>query len=497
MREARVSPAARHCDDRRMTPEDDDDTGMSPREMRVTALIVATALFMQNLDGTIVATALPAMAKTFHADPVHMSLALTSYLLSLAIFIPASGWFADRFGSRIVFRAAIIIFTIGSILCGLSNSLGALIGARILQGVGGAMMVPVGRLLLLKSVRRRDMVAATSWLTMPALIGPIVGPPLGGFIVTYVSWRWTFDINVPIGIIGVVAVSLFVKEVKDTEHAGRLDLIGLAYSGLAMALLMIGFETVGRRIIPLSWSLIAFAVGAVSAWLYLRHARHHPHPVLDLSLMRIPTFANSTIAGSFFRVLAGAMPFLLPLMLQLGFGESAAKSGTVTFMAAIGALAMKPLAQPMLRRFGFRVAMVWTGLLSVVFTAACAAFRPGWPILALDAVLLVGGVFRSLQFTAFNTIAYADVPRARMSAATSFYATFQQITITLGISISAGCLELATAFSGHADPSIDDYAWAFLIVSAIGLVSVPICARLDAHAGDLVSGHNIDQQAAH
>ena len=480
-----------------MTEDDDDEGGMAPREMRVTALIVATALFMQNLDGTIVATALPAMARTFHADPVHMSLALTSYLLSLAIFIPASGWFADRFGSRTVFRVAIIIFTIGSILCGLSDSLGALIGARILQGVGGAMMVPVGRLLLLKSVRRRDMVAATSWLTMPALIGPILGPPLGGLLVTYASWRWTFDINVPIGIIGVVAVSMFVKEVRDREHAGRLDLVGLIYSGLAMALLMIGFETVGRHIIPLSWSLAAFVIGAAAAALYVRHARVHPHPVLDLSLMKIPTFANSTIAGSFFRVLAGAMPFLLPLMLQLGFGESAAKSGSVTFMAAIGALAMKPLAQPMLRRFGFRVAMVWTGLLSVVFTALCAAFRPGWPIVALDAVLLIGGVFRSLQFTAFNTIAYADVPRARMSAATSFYATFQQVTITLGISVSAGCLELATALTGHGRPSIDDYTWAFLIVSAIGLISVPICAKLDAHAGDLVSGHHADQPAAH
>lgn len=476
--------------------EDDDEGGMTPRQMRVTALIVATALFMQNLDGTIVATALPAMAKSFHADPIHMSLALTSYLLSLAIFIPASGWFADRFGSRTVFRVAIIVFTIGSILCGLSNSLSALIGARILQGVGGAMMVPVGRLLLLKSVRRQDMVAATSWLTMPALIGPILGPPLGGLIVTYVSWRWTFDINVPIGVIGVIAVSLFITEVKDTEHAGRLDLVGLVYSGLAMALLMIGLETIGRHIIPISWSLAAFGVGTVSTVLYMRHARGHPHPVLDLTLMKIPTFANSTIAGSFFRVLAGAIPFLLPLMLQLGFGETAAKSGTVTFVAGLGALAMKPLAQPMLRRFGFRIAMVWTGLLSVVFTAACAAFRPSWPILALDAVLLLGGVFRSLQFTAFNTIAYADVPRARMSAATSFYATFQQITITLGISISAGCLELATALSGHARPGVDDYAWSFLIVSVIGLISVPICARLDESAGALVSGHHAAEHPA-
>lgn len=476
--------------------ETEDRAALSTAEMRLTAVIVAIALFMQNLDGTIVATALPAMAASFHADPIHMSLALTSYLLSLAVFIPASGWFADRFGSRTVFRVAILVFTIGSVLCGLSQSLGQLIAARIFQGIGGAMMVPVGRLLLLKSVRRRDMLAATSWLTMPALIGPIIGPPLGGLIVTYVSWRWTFDINLPIGVIGVVAVSLYVREVRDPEHAGRLDIAGLVWSGLAMALLMAGFETIGRGIISLRWSLACFAAGLVSAGLYWRHARRHEHPVLDLTLMKIETFANSTIAGSFFRVLAGSVPFLLPLMLQLGFGESAAKSGTITFAAAIGALAMKPLAQPILRRFGFRTAMIVFGLLSVIFTAACAAFRPGWPEVALDAVLLVGGVFRSLQFTALNTIAYADVPRSRMSAATSFYATFQQITLTLGISVAAGSLEFASALTGHANPTVGDYAWAFIIVSLIGLVSVPVCARLSAVAGEDVSGHHAAPAAA-
>ncbi|CAG4907307.1 unnamed protein product, partial [Acidocella sp. C78] len=470
----------------------DDEAGgamLPPHRMRLTALIVATALFMQNLDGTIVATALPAMAKSFHADPLHMSLALTSYLIALAVFIPASGWVADRFGSRTVFRAAIVTFTLGSIFCGLSQSLGELIAARVFQGLGGAMMVPVGRLLLLRSVRRRDMIAATSWLTMPALLGPIIGPPLGGFIVTYLSWRWTFDINVPIGLIGIAAVTRHVREVKDEAQAGRLDLAGLVWSGLAMALLMAGFETVGRGIIPLRWSLGCFAGGAAAALAYVRHARHHPHPVLDLTLMRIDTFANSTIAGSLFRVLAGAMPFLLPLMLQLGFGDTAAKSGTITFAAAIGALAMKPLAEPVLRRLGFRVAMMLFGGLAVVFTAACAAFRPGWPELGLDAVLLVGGVFRSLQFTALNTIAYADVPRSRMSAATSFYATFQQITLTLGISVAAGALEFTTALAGHAEPAIADYGWAFIIVSAIGALSVPVCARLAPGAGEALSGH--------
>lgn len=470
-------------------PAAEDSGGLSPARMRRTAIIVATALFMQNLDSTIVATALPSMAKTFHAAPAHMSLALTSYLLSLAVFIPASGWFADRFGSRTVFRAAIVVFTLGSVLCGLSGSLGELIGARIVQGLGGAMMVPVGRLLLLKSVRRADMVAATSWFTMPALIGPIIGPPVGGFIVTYVSWRWTFGINVPIGIIGIVAVSLYIRDVRDSEHAGRLDVTGLALSGTAIAAIMAGLETIGRGLIPLPASLGCFAAGIGAGVLYLRHARGHPRPVLDLSLMRIATFANSTIAGSFFRVLAGAVPFLLPLMLQLGFGMSAARSGGITFFAAVGALATKPLAVPLLRRFGFRSSMTALAGLSVVTTAACAAFRPAWPLLAIDLVLVLGGVFRSLEFTALNTIAYADVPRGRMSQATSFYATFQQVTLTLGISLAAGALEAATALTGHGHPALVDYSWAFLIVSAIGLIAVPVCARLAAEAGEDVSGH--------
>ncbi len=473
-----------------MSEAEPDLSGLSTGRMRVTALIVATALLMQNLDGTIVATALPAMAKSFHADPIHMSLALTSYLLSLAIFIPASGWFADRFGSRTVFRAAILIFTIGSVFCGLADSLGMLIGARILQGIGGAMMVPVGRLLLLKSVRRADMIAATSWFTMPALIGPIIGPPVGGFIVTYISWRWTFGINVPIGIIGIIAVSLFVAEVKDTEEAGKLDLLGLFWSGCAMALLMTGFETIGNGLIPFDASIGCFIAGSLAAYAYWRHAHRHPHPVLDLTLLRIDTFANSTLAGSFFRILAGAIPFLLPLMLQLGFGDTAAKSGTITFVAAVGAIAMKPLAQPILRRFGFRASMIGFGALSVIFTAACAAFRPDSPIIWIDLVLLFGGVFRSLQFTALNTIAYADVPRARMSAATSFYATFQQITLTLGISLAAGTLDAASAITGHSRPTVSDFSIAFILVSLIGAIAVPISARLSREAGDDISGHH-------
>jgi EmrB/QacA subfamily drug resistance transporter len=462
----------------------------SEAKMRLTALIVATALFMQNLDSTVIATALPAMARSFHADPLHMSVALTSYLISLSVFIPASGWVADHFGAKHVFRAAIVVFTLGSVLCGIAPSLWFLVLARIIQGLGGAMMLPVGRLVLLRSVSRAQMVSALSWLTMPALIGPIMGPPLGGFIVTYFSWRWVFDINIPIGVIGVVAVSLFITDVREADGGGKLDAWGLVLSGLAMAAMMAGFETVGRGIVPLGWTLASFGVGLTAIGAYALHARGQAHPVLDFSLMKLATFANSTIAGSLFRVAVGAVPFLLPLMLQLAFHDTPMQSGLITFAAAAGALSMKPAAQPVLRRFGFRTVLVVNGVLASGFIAICAAFQPGWPHLVLDAILLVGGFFRSLQFTAFNAIAYGDVPRARMSAATTLYSTIQQLTLTLGIVIGAATLEISARVHGHATALRPDYALAFLVVGGVAVLSVPFCAALRKDAGEALSGHH-------
>jgi EmrB/QacA subfamily drug resistance transporter len=463
---------------------------ISTGRMRLMAIIVATALFMQNIDSTVIATALPAMAKSFHADPLHMSVALTSYLISLAVFIPASGWMADHFGSRTVFRAAIIVFTLGSVFCGLAPSLPVLVLARIIQGLGGAMMLPVGRLVLLRAVSKAQMVSAMSWLTMPALIGPILGPPVGGFIVTYFNWRWVFDINVPIGVIGVVAVTMFITDVREADGGGRLDLSGLALSGFAMAALMAGFETVGRGLVPLPWTLAAFAAGAASAAAYMRHARNHPHPVLDFSLMRIATFAISVTAGSFFRIAVGAMPYLLPLMLQLGFGDSAMQSGLITFAAAAGALLMKPAAQPLLRRFGFRAVLMWNGALAAGFIAVCAVFQPSWPALLIDAILFTAGFFRSLEFTAFNTIAYSDIPRHRMSAATGLYATLQQLTLTLGIVVGAAALEISAFLQHRPQAGIADYHIAFLVVSAVAFLSIPICASLSHKAGAELSGHH-------
>src|SRR5215469_561014 len=242
---------------------------------RLTAVIVACAMFMQNLDSTVIATALPTMAKAFGAEPVHMNVALTSYLLSLAVFIPASGWIADRFGARTVFRAAIAVFTVGSVLCGRADSLAFLVGARILQGIGGAMMVPVGRLVLLRTAAKQELVAAMAWLTVPALLGPVMGPPVGGFIVTYVSWRWIFDINIPIGIMGIVLVTLFVEDVREPPR-GRFDGIGLLLCGVALASLMFGLETASRSVVPRTTTQAMIGIGGVAIVGYLLHARKQP-----------------------------------------------------------------------------------------------------------------------------------------------------------------------------------------------------------------------------
>jgi EmrB/QacA subfamily drug resistance transporter len=464
-----------------------------PASTRMTALIVACALLMQNLDSTVVATALPKMAQAFHADPLHMNVALTSYLIALAVFIPASGWMADRFGARTVFGAAIAVFTAASVLCGLANSLAFLVVARVLQGAGGAMMVPVGRLVLLRSVAKADLVAAMAWISIPALLGPVLGPPVGGLIVTYASWRWIFDINVPLGILGIVLVMLFVPDVREAR-AARFDGWGLALSGTALSALLFGLETIGRGALPQAVSVGVLALSAAAAAGYVLHARVHPHPVIDFTLLRIPSFMLSVLGGSLFRIGVGATPYLLPLMLQIGFGESAAHSGAITFTAAAGAMVMKPAVQLALRLFGFRSLLAVNGALSAMTLGLCAAFRATTPIELIYGILLFGGFFRSLQFTAYNTVAFADVPTERMSAATSLYSLLQQLTLTLGITVGAAALEVSVALMHHATARPVDFSVAFIVVALASLCAAPVALLMSVNTGEEMSGHRATGQ---
>ena len=455
---------------------------------RTILLIVASAMFMEQLDGTVLATALPTMARSFDADPLHMNIALTSYLLTLAMFIPASGRIADRFGSRSTFRAAIALFTLGSILCAQAPTLGALVAARMLQGAGGAMMSPVGRLVMLRVVSKAELVRSMAWLMIPATIGPIVGPPVGGFIVTYLSWHWIFYINVPIGVLGITLVTLFFDEMKEPVRT-QFDVRGLLLCGTALACLMFGIEVASRGAGSILVVAALLGTGLLSGTLYVLHARHHPRPMLDFRLLRITTFRMSMLCGSLSRIAVGALPFLLPMMFQIGFGDSAAQSGMVTFASAIGSLAMRTCAPWFLKRLGFKPVLTWIGALATLLLALSAAFRPDWPLPLIYGVLIANGFFQSLQFMAYNTIAYADVPREQMSAATSFYTTFQQMSLTLGIALSAAGLAASIAVNGHAEARLPDFSVAFLFVAAISLMAPLLATRLDKDAGDALSGH--------
>ena len=467
------------------TPEHDPVEPPS-RNYRTVALIIACAMFMENLDATVLATALPTMARDFGVRAPEMSIALTSYLLALAVFIPASGTMADRYGAKLVFRLAIVLFMCGSLACGLSPTLPMMAAARFVQGIGGAMMMPVGRLVLLRSVAKRDMVSAMSWLIMPALIGPILGPPVGGFIVTYLDWRWIFWLNLPIGVLGVILVGRFIADIRETE-AHPFDGPGFLLSGIALGCLLFGFEMASRA----GGGVVAgplIGIGLVAGGFYLRHARRVAHPILDLSLLRVPTFRLSVMGGSLTRITQGAQPFLLPLMMQIGFGMSAAQSGLITVATAIGSFGMKGVARRILRRFGFRSSLIVIGVLSACSYALCGLFRPDWPVAGMFAVLVVSGFLMSFQFTAYNTIAYDEIDKRRMSVATSFYATFQQLMLSLGICIAALVLHLSMLTRGHERPAFPDFTTAFLVVTAISLTAFFVNRRFAPDAGAEMSG---------
>lgn len=456
-------------------------------DARVTAAIVASALFMQNLDSAAVVTALPSMARELGEEPTRLGVAITSYLVALTVFIPVSGYIADRFGAKRVFLIAIALFGAASAACGFSNSLGELVAARVLQGIAGAMMVPVGRLLLLSGIRKDEMLTAMTWLTMPAMLGPIMGPPLGGVLTDLFGWRSVFWINLPVAFCGFILVAWKITPLPRTDP-GPPDLPGLMLLGGALATLMAGIETIGRGIFPTGWPEALLLIGVALGAAALRHCRRVAKPALDLSLLRIPSFRHATFAGSLFRVGAGGVPFLVPMLLQIGFGWGATEAGFVAFATAIGAFAMKPLTRPILRRFGFRTVLICNGLLAAVGVAIGAAFTPAWPIAAMFVALAFGGLFRSLQFTALNTLAFADLPREKLSAGTSFYGTAQQLPPALGVVLATASLEISRYFSGHEHLLPSDFTAAFLIAAVTVAAASPLFALLPRDAGAEVSG---------
>jgi len=330
---------------------------------RIIPLVLAVALFMENMDSTVIATSLPAIAVDINTSPIALKLALTAYLVSLAIFIPVSGWMADRFGAKNIFRTAIGVFMVGSVACAMSNSLTAFVVSRFLQGMGGAMMTPVGRLVLVRATPKRDLVAAMSWLSIPALVGPLVGPPIGGFITTYFSWHWIFLINLPIGIVGIWLATRFLPKTPSMVIP-RLDVPGFILSGVAASGVVFGLSVMGLAALPPYVGIVTTAIGLLSGALYLLHARRAVNPLLALDLFRNEIFRACVLGGGLFRIGIGAVPFLLPLMLQIGFGLTPFQSGMITFVSAIGAMGMKLATTWVFRMGGFRTVLVFGSLIS-------------------------------------------------------------------------------------------------------------------------------------
>ena len=449
---------------------------------RIVILVVASALFMENMDSTVLVTALPTIAADFSTDPVRLKLALTSYLVSLAVFAPASGWIADRLGARQVFMAAIGLFCLASAGCSLASNLPELVAGRSLQGIGGALMLPIGRLAILRLVPRNELVSAMAWFTMPGLLGPLLGPPIGGFIVTVADWRWIFWINLPVGAAAIVG-AWFLMPKFEQRAMPSFDTPGFLMLAVCLPSVVAAeaFLGSGQQALLLTGALIAAAIG--SGYLYVRHAKRVAYPVLDLKLLRIPTFKAGMLGGLLFRAGAGATPFLLPLLLQLGLGLSALDSGLTTFAGALGAILMKPLARPTLDRFGFRGVLAFNGMLSACLMMAPILFGVQTPWLLMFGILVVAGTARSLQFTAINTVAVADLPDDRQSQGISFASVVQQVSASLGVTIAAIALDLARLLHGGAGLGAVDFHWAFVAAGGTALLAFPVFIALPAGAG--------------
>ena len=455
---------------------------MISRSPLIIPLIVGGAQFMHQFDGAVIATALPSMAASLHEDPVRLNLAITTYLLALAVFVPVSGWMADRFGARRVFMSAIVVFTVSSVLCGIAHSLLELVLYRILQGLGGAMMTPVGRVIVLKSVPKLQLVQAMNYITIPAVLGPLLGPSVGGFIVTYFSWPWIFFINLPIGLAGIFMVRIFIPDIR-TEQVAPLDLRGFALIGMAVAGLVFGFEAIGRGVAPVSVIFASLAAGAVCSGLYLIHARHTATPIIDLSLLRIRTFAASISGGGLFYLSTTSSVFLLALLLQLGFGFSAFQAGLMTLASAVGSLAMRFTFRPLLRPLGFRRLLICNAVLTGAFLIGCGFFHVTTPYAVIALALLIGGFSRSIQFTAVQSLGYAEMPSELFSRATSFMAMAQQLAQSFGVGLAALVVHLSLIWHAHAAIASEDVALGYFTIGILALASVVVFYRLPAHAG--------------
>ena len=468
------------------------NTAISSRDERAfsaPALLVAGAFFMEFLDGTVIATALPDMARDFGVTAVELNIGISAYLITLAVLIPASGWIADRFGARAIFTLALAIFTLASVLCGLSTEVHIFVAMRILQGVGGALMVPVGRLAVLRTTPKHQLIKAIATLTWPALVAPIIGPPLGGFITRYASWHWIFFINVPLGLAAIILSLRIIPDIRETERRS-FDLSGFITTSVAMVSLVTAMERLGDRQ-PQIWPTLALAALGFGCLLYsIRHFRRAAAPMVRLDALQVPTFRVTMYGGSLFRASISAVPFLLPLLFQVGFGMDPFHSGLLVLAVFVGNLTIKPATTPLIRWLGFRRLLLINGALNVCSLLACALLTPQTPVWAIMLILYLGGVFRSIQFTGVSTLAFADVPAAQMSDANTLFSTASQLAVGLGITLGAIGIRLGEQVGDWLHltelPGIS-FRLSFVFIALICLVGMIDRLHLAKTAGSSVS----------
>jgi EmrB/QacA subfamily drug resistance transporter len=472
-------------------PESAPEPGSHPsRNPTLIALIAASALFMEILDATIISPAIPQMAVSFGTTPVAVSTGISSYLITVAIFIPASAWLSDRFGARTVFASAIAVFTIASVLCGLAETLTQFTAARVLQGIGGAMMSPVARIEVMRRTHPTQLLRMIAFVTWPGLSALVVGPPLGGLLTTYLSWRWIFYINVPIGIAGIILVLTFFE--RSRPSASRpFDARGFVLTGGALGALIFGIESVSRNE-PLALALGFIAGGLLLGVLAVRHAKRHPSPLLSLAPFRIPSFSAGTLwGGGLFRLSSNGTMFILPIMFQVAFGMTAFASGLLIGAYLAGDLGIKVVANRIVRTFGFRNTLLGGTLFVAAASAPLLVISPQTPLWLLVPLLVVVGASRSVQFTALNSLVFADLPPQQISSASALNSMSFQVCAGIGVGLAALVLALSTAARGGGDAALTLFdfrvglGFTLVVVLGAALAYIP----LSPHTGTHVTGH--------
>ena len=452
---------------------------LDERTARILPWLVAVAFFMQTLDGTILNTALPAMAADLAEDPLRMQGVVIAYMLTVALLIPASGWIADRFGTRRIFFSAILLFSVGSLLCALSGSLHQLIGARILQALGGALMMPVGRLVVLRAYPRSELVRVMSLVTIPGLIGPLLGPTLGGWLVEYASWHWIFLINLPVGVLGAWFALRFMPDLRGAQRS-QFDTLGFVLFGAAMLQITIALEGLGDLHMPHARVLLLLFGGAACLAAYWLRAGRIERPLFSPTLFHTRSFAVGILGNLFGRLGSGALPFLVPLLLQVALGYSPAEAGMSMIPLALAAMAIKPLAKGLIDRFGYRRLLVSNTLLLGALIASLGVTGQDTPLALLLVQLALIGACNSLQFSAMNTIALIDLQDQQTSSGNSLLAVVVQLAMGLGVASAAALLG---GFSSPQRDVLGAFQLTFLCLGGLSMLAAAIFLQLGKHDG--------------